>query len=50
MWMIELNQTKLPRFPTENGKSAETMLEELCWQGLARDILSKMMKSRTTSV
>ena len=34
--MIELNQTKLPRFPTENGKSAETMLEELCWQGLAQ--------------
>ena len=34
--MIELNQTKLPRFPTENGKSAEIMLEELCWQGLAQ--------------
>ena len=34
--MIELNQTKLPRFPTENGKSAETTLEELCWQGLAQ--------------
>jgi DNA polymerase-3 subunit alpha len=30
---IELHKTKLPKFPTEDGGSAETLLEEICWQG-----------------
>ena len=28
-------ETKLPRFPTENGESSESMLRRLCEQGLA---------------
>lgn len=30
--MIEMNKMKLPRFPVED-KSAEELLEELCWEG-----------------
>ncbi|MCQ6273422.1 DNA polymerase III subunit alpha [Bacillus sp. V3B] len=30
---IELHKTKLPKFPTEEGKTAEILLEEKCWQG-----------------
>ena len=33
--MIELKKTKLPKYPTGNGMSADAMLEQLCWQGLA---------------
>lgn len=32
--MMELDKTKLPKYPTENGESAELLLEEKCWQGL----------------
>lgn len=32
--MIELHKTKLPKFPTERGQSAEVLLEEMCWRGL----------------
>ncbi|WP_428909366.1 DNA polymerase III subunit alpha [Niallia sp. Krafla_26] len=32
--MIEQKRTKLPKFPTENGKPADSMLADLCWQGL----------------
>ncbi len=31
---IELHKTKLPKFPTETGQSAEAMLEEICFKGL----------------
>lgn len=31
--MMELHKTKLPKFPTEKGLSAEQLLENLCWQG-----------------
>jgi DNA polymerase-3 subunit alpha len=31
--MIELQKTKLPRYPTEKGVSAQQLLEHLCWQG-----------------
>jgi len=31
--MIELQKTKLPRYPTEKGVPAEQLLEYLCWQG-----------------
>ncbi|WP_338470488.1 DNA polymerase III subunit alpha [Niallia sp. XMNu-256] len=32
--MIELQKTKLPKYPTENGMSADALLEKLCQQGL----------------
>lgn len=32
---IELHKTKLPKFPTEEGKTAENLLEEKCWQGFS---------------
>lgn len=31
--MIELNQHKLPKYPTEEGVTAEELLEEICWHG-----------------
>ncbi len=31
---MELNKTYLPKYPTENGKSADQYLEELCEEGL----------------
>lgn len=31
--MMELHKTKLPRYPTEKGLTAEQLLENLCWQG-----------------
>ncbi|WP_077214227.1 DNA polymerase III subunit alpha [Bacillus dakarensis] len=32
--MIELNKQKLPKYPVEDGKTAQTLLDELCWAGL----------------
>ncbi|MFE8703730.1 DNA polymerase III subunit alpha [Cytobacillus sp. FJAT-54145] len=31
--MIELNDRKLPKYPIENGISADEYLKELCWKG-----------------
>lgn len=31
--MIELQKTKLPKYPTEKGMTAEELLERLCWRG-----------------
>nr|WP_295969887.1 DNA polymerase III subunit alpha [uncultured Bacillus sp.] len=31
--VIELHKTKLPKFPTDKGITAEQLLETLCWQG-----------------
>lgn len=33
---IELKKTKLPKFPTGNEMSADALLQQLCWQGLAQ--------------
>src|SRR4051794_35406293 len=46
--MIELHKTKLPKFPTEEGKSAEVLLEEKCWQGFYERYLTpdESMKNR----
>jgi DNA polymerase-3 subunit alpha len=33
---IELNKTYLPKFPVDNGKSADQFLEDLCIEGLSR--------------
>jgi DNA polymerase-3 subunit alpha len=33
---IELNKTYLPKFPVENGKTADQYLEELCFEGLTK--------------
>lgn len=32
--MIELNKHKLPKYPVSEGKSAQSLLDELCWIGL----------------
>ncbi len=31
--MIEFHKSKLPKFPTEENKDPEKLLEELCWKG-----------------
>lgn len=31
--MLELNQSNLPKYPVENHRSADEMLEDLCWKG-----------------
>ncbi|WP_141432016.1 DNA polymerase III subunit alpha [Bacillus sp. 03113] len=30
---IEINQMNLPKYPTENGITAEELLENICWEG-----------------
>lgn len=33
--MLELNKQNLPKYPIENGLSANGLLEEVCWKGFA---------------
>jgi DNA polymerase III subunit alpha len=33
--MLELNQQNLPKYPVEENKTADQMLEELCWKGFS---------------
>jgi DNA polymerase-3 subunit alpha len=33
---LELNKTYLPKYPTENGETADQFLEEICYEGLKK--------------